>query len=250
MIDIHCHILADLDDGAKTVNDSVEMAKKAVGQGIHTIIATPHHQNGVYMNQKETILAAVTTLKARLKQENIPLSITQGQEIRLYGGLKDDLGRERLLSLADTKYVLIEFPYHHVPRYAEKLLFDLQLNGYIPIIAHPERNIEIMENPGILYRLVKNGACVQLTCSSLAGRFGRSVKSAARRFIEANLVHFIASDAHNLTTRSFFFDDVENEYGRDFLSMFIENAGLLLKNRGIHKEPPLPVKKKKLLGLL
>ncbi|MFN2744527.1 MULTISPECIES: tyrosine-protein phosphatase [Bacillus] len=249
MIDIHCHILADVDDGAMSINDSLGMAKKAVAQGIHTIIATPH-QNRRYRNQKEKILAGVSALRARIEQEHIPLNITQGQEIRLYGELKDDLRRGRLLSLSDTKYVLIELPYHHVPRYAEKLLFDLQLNGYIPVIAHPERNIEVMENPGVLHRLVKNGACVQLTCSSLAGRFGRNVKWLSRRLIEANLAHFIASDAHNHTTRSFLFDAVENEYGRDFLSMFIENAGLLLQNRVIPKEPPLPIRKKRLLGLL
>ncbi|AKQ75121.1 CpsB/CapC family capsule biosynthesis tyrosine phosphatase [Bacillus licheniformis] len=250
MIDIHCHILAGVDDGAACMNDSLEMAKQAAHQGIHTIIATPHHRNGVYEHPKEAILAAVSGLKTRMQKENIPVLITPGQEIRLYGELKRDLERGRLLSLAGTKYLLIELPYHHVPRYAEKVLFDLQLNGYIPIIAHPERNLELMENPDLLYRLVKNGACAQLTCSSLAGRFGRSVKRLARRFLEANLIHFIASDAHNLTTRSFFFDTVENDYGRDFLNVFTENAGLLLENREIHKETPRPVKKKKLLGLL
>ncbi|MCF7616345.1 MULTISPECIES: tyrosine-protein phosphatase [Bacillus subtilis group] len=250
MIDIHCHILAALDDGARCMNDSIEMAKKAVSQGVHTIIATPHHRAGICEHEEEEILAGVSALKARLKQENIPLNILPGQEIRLYGELKDDLVRGRLLSLSNTKYVLIELPYHHVPRYAEKLLFDIQLNGFIPVIAHPERNMEIMENPNLLYRLVKNGAYVQVTCSSLAGRFGRNIKKLARRFIEADLVHFIASDAHNLTTRSFLFDELENEYGPDLLSMFIENAGLLLKNRDIPKKPPLPLKRKKLLGLL
>ncbi|KMM56864.1 tyrosine protein phosphatase [Bacillus glycinifermentans] len=250
MIDIHCHILAALDDGAGCMDDSLEMAKQAVSQGIDTVIATPHHRIGICENPKEAIFARMTALKTRLRQENIPLTILPGQEIRLYGEIKDDLERGRLLSLSETKYVLIELPYHHVPRYAEKLMFDLQVNGFIPVIAHPERNMEIMENPDRLYRLVKTGACVQITCSSLTGHFGRNVKKLARRFIEANLVHFIASDAHNVKVRSFFFDVLENEYGSDFLSMFIENAGLLIKNRDIHKVTPLPVKKKKLLGLL
>lgn len=232
MIDIHCHILAALDDGAGCMDDSLEMAKQAVSQGIDTVIATPHHRIGICENPKEAIFARMTALKTRLRQENIPLTILPGQEIRLYGEIKDDLERGRLLSLSETKYVLIELPYHHVPRY------------------DPERNMEIMENPDRLYRLVKTGACVQITCSSLTGHFGRNVKKLARRFIEANLVHFIASDAHNVKVHSFFFDVLENEYGSDFLSMFIENAGLLIKNRDIHKVTPLPVKKKKLLGLL
>ncbi len=175
--------------------------------------------------------------------------IAPGQEIRLYGELKRDLERGRLLSLAGTKYLLIELPYHHVPRYAEKLLFDLQLNGYIPIIAHPERNLELMENPDLLYRLVKNGACAQLTCSSLTGRFGRSVKRLARRFLEANLVHFIASDAHNLTSRSFFFDAVESDYGRDFLYVFTKTRAFSWKTGRFIKKHPVP-SKKKLMGLL
>ena len=158
----------------------------------------------MYTNIKRSNPCSCFGFKDENAKGKHPGSHYPGQEIRLYGELKRDLERGRLLSLAGTKYLLIELPYHHVPRYAEKLLFDLQLNGYIPIIAHPERNLELMENPDLLYRLVKNGACAQLTCSSLAGRFGRSVKRLARRFLEANLIHFIASDAHNLTTRSFF----------------------------------------------
>ena len=121
MIDLHCHILPKLDDGAKSLEDSIVMAKEACKEGIHTIVATPHHQNGVYINQAEDILHQVKQLNDRLKEEDINLTILPGQEIRLYGELLEDYELGRIVTMNRTdKYIFIEFPANHVPRYAEK----------------------------------------------------------------------------------------------------------------------------------
>ena len=99
--------------------------------------------------------------------------------------------------------MLIEFPSSHLPRYANKLLFDLQVQGIVPIIVHPERNREIMENPDRLYNLVKEGALSQLTGTSVTGKMGKKIQKFSFDLIQTNLTHFIASDAHNTTTRPF-----------------------------------------------
>ncbi|QJC90396.1 tyrosine-protein phosphatase [Bacillus inaquosorum] len=253
MIDIHCHILPAMDDGASDSADSIEMARAAVRQGIRTIIATPHHKNGMYENEPAAVREAADQLNKRLIKEDIPLTVLPGQEIRIYGDLERDLAEQQLLSLNDTKYILIEFPFDQVPRYAEQLFYDLQLKGYIPVIAHPERNREIRENPSLLYHLVEKGAASQMTSGSLAGTFGKQMKAFSLRLAEANLIHFVASDAHNVKTRNVHNQEalyiLEKEFGPEFPYLLTENAELLLQNQTIYRQPPQQVKRRKLFGL-
>jgi protein-tyrosine phosphatase len=253
MIDIHCHILPSLDDGSKDFAESIEMAKEAYSEGITTIIATPHHKNGSYENDAKTVNSAVDQLNKRLEKEKLPVTICQGQEIRIYGELIDDLLDQSILSLNGSKYILVEFPSDHVPRYAEKLLFDIQLKGYIPIIAHPERNREIMTNPHLLLNLVKKGAASQVTAASLAGKFGKKIKKFSLQLVESNLTHFMASDAHNRTNRNFQFENgldvIKKEFGHDYVYLFSENAELLSEGKTIIRDTPVEVRRRKILGL-
>jgi len=253
MIDIHSHILPGIDDGAKTFEDSLEMAKLAVEEGIHTIIATPHHKNSKYMNPKQELLPRVEELNKQLQTANIRLKVLPGQETAINGDLLDDYLNGDILPLNQTQYVFVELPSNHVPRYTKQMLFDLQLKGLIPIIVHPERNQEIHERPEKLYEFVEKGALAQLTAGSLCGRFGKKIKSFSEQLIEANLVHFIASDAHNITSRAFHmgqaFDIVRSKYGSDYEDMFLENAELMIEGLNVYKEMPQPIKKKKFLGI-
>lgn len=254
MIDIHCHILPGIDDGAKTIYDSIDMAKEAVREGITTIIATPHHKNNQYENEKLDILDRVTELNQTLSQEGIPLTILPGQEVRIYGEIIEDyLSGGKILPLNETNYLFIEFPSGSVPRYAERLFYELQTEGLIPIIVHPERNQEIIENPNLLYKFVNNGALSQVTAGSLTGYFGKKIKKFSEQLIEADLTHFIASDAHNIHNRTFkmaeAMDTVEKKYGIDMVYLFRENAELLAQGKNVYKEIPQQVQRKKFLGL-
>ncbi|CAM3832542.1 tyrosine-protein phosphatase [Mesobacillus thioparans] len=253
MIDIHCHILAGIDDGAQTLADSIEMARAAVNEGIDTIIATPHHKNGRYENRKQAIILKTDELNEVLKEEKIPLTILQGQEPAIHGELLKGITLGEVSTLNSTKYIFIELPSGHVPRYADKLLYDLQLEGKIPVIVHPERNQEIIERPEILYRLIKNGALSQLTASSVCGIFGKRIRGFSEQLIEANLAHFIASDAHNTNKRAFHlahtYDTVNTRYGVDMVYFFKENAELLVRDQNVYKEVPHRIKKKKFLGI-
>ncbi|MCH6269420.1 tyrosine-protein phosphatase [Neobacillus citreus] len=248
MIDIHCHILPGIDDGAKNMEDSLIMAKEAARQGIHTIIATPHLNNS-YDNRKPLIVEKVEHLNNALQEANIDVKILPGQEPRIYGEVIEDYEKGEIQTLNGTQYVFIEFPSNHIPRYTEKLLFDLQLKGLVPIIVHPERNSELIERPETLYRIVERGALTQVTASSLCGYFGKKIKTFSIQLIEANLTHFIASDAHNVSSRTFkmdeAFDFVESEFGIDYVYLFKENAELLVDGKNVVREVPMLIKKKK-----
>lgn len=254
MIDIHCHILPDTDDGAKTVDDALVMARHAVEEGITTIIATPHHRNGTYVTPKATILAKVDELNRQLTAAQIPLTILPGQEPRIFGEVVECYTNGELLSLNDQhQYMLIEFSNTHIPKYAKQLLFNLQQIGIIPIIVHPERNPEIVKNSDILYQFVKAGALVQVTSASVIGKFGKNIQKFTLQLIEHHLAHFIASDAHNITSRSFHlreaYELVEAEFGVAMRFSLQENATLASEGRFVAPEQPNLIKRKRILGI-
>lgn len=253
MIDLHCHILSGLDDGAQDLSMSIDMAKKAVEDGIQTIVATPHHMNGSYTNPMQIIIDRVEELNKTLKQENIDLTVLAGQETRIYGELIEGIDSGEILSVSHSPYLLVEFPSASIPRYTEQLFFDLQMKGVIPVIVHPERNQELIQRPDMLYQLVKKGALTQVTAASVTGAFGKKIKNFSLQLIEANLTHFIASDAHNTTTRSFkmgeAYDVIRSKYGSDFEFLFKENAALIVEGKTPFKEVPEKIKKKKFFNI-
>ncbi|MFJ8266832.1 tyrosine-protein phosphatase [Peribacillus asahii] len=253
MIDIHSHILPGIDDGAMDEQASIAMAEQAVAEGIHTIIATPHHKNGQFENKKEFILQQVEKLNEILSIESIPLTVLPGQELRINGDVLADYEAGEILTLNGTQSLFIEFPSGHVPRYAERLLYDIQLKGLTPIIVHPERNQELITNPDLLYHFVEKGALTQVTAASVTGGFGKKIKKFSHQLIEVNLTHFIASDAHNITNRSFHmqraYSEVEKEFGKSMVYLFMENAELLVEGKQVYKDMPRKIKTKKFLGL-
>jgi protein-tyrosine phosphatase len=253
MIDIHCHILPGVDDGAQSLSDSITMAERAAELGIHTIVATPHHKNGRYENTQQSIIDRVKELNEAIRTEKIDIEIIPGQEVRIHGEMLQGYEVGEILTVNHSPYVLVEFPSNHVPRYTEKLFYDLQMKGLVPVVVHPERNQEIIERSDILYTLVKKGALTQVTAGSVCGDFGKKVKNFSLQLIEANLTHFIASDAHNITSRGFKMSDafrvIEKKYGMDMVYMFEENAALLIGGKHVYKEDPEHIKRKKLFKL-
>ncbi len=254
MIDLHSHILPSVDDGAQTIEDSVKMAHQARQEGITTIYATPHHLNGRYENERENVIERVATLNAEFEQRNIDLTVLPGQEIRINGDIESILEERTAMPLGDeTKYILVELPSSQVPRYTKDKLFELQRMGYQPVIVHPERNSAFVKHPNILYEFVKRGTLTQLTASSVGGKFGKKIQSFCFQLIEANLVHFIASDAHNTTTRGFYmeeaYDIIGKRYGDFIVELFKESAEAVVQDELVIGNPPMEVKKKKLLGI-
>lgn len=254
MIDIHSHILPGVDDGPKTMEQSLEMAKLALEDGITTIIATPHHLNGSYENTKDSIFIEVDKLNEALNKAQIPLKVLPGQETRIYGEMVENIKDGEILTLNNSnQYVFVELPSNHVPRYTNQLLYDIQLLGLTPIIVHPERNAELIETPDLLYKLVKNGSLTQVTAASLTGHFGKKIKKFSNELIHFNLTHFVASDAHNTTSRSFklreAMEQVEKEFDQSTRFLLQENAEILVQGGHVYLERPGRVVRKKFFGI-
>lgn len=255
MIDVHSHILPGVDDGAQSEEDSIAMAKVAIKEGIHTIVATPHHKNRTYDNVRADIEKNVSILNELFDAENLDLTVLPGQEVRLYGEILEDMDKGEILPINDSKYIFIEFPSDSVPHYTEQLFYDIQLAGYKPVIVHPERNRELLQNPNKMYNFIRKGALSQVTAASVVGKFGKQIEQYSHQLIESHLTHLIASDAHNTTSRGFYLRDayelVKKKYGVETYYMFVENSHLLIENMNLNKIEPAPVrtKRKKLFGL-
>ncbi|WP_275444467.1 CpsB/CapC family capsule biosynthesis tyrosine phosphatase [Paenibacillus sp. ACRRX] len=241
MIDIHTHILPCVDDGATSMAMSISMARRASAQGIRYMLATPHHRNGLYVNPAPLIHQAVDHLNKELQRSNIDLLVYPGQEIRVYDRLLQDLtlGLE-LLSLNGSRYVLLEIPSTHIPPRLRELVYEVCLLGKVPILAHPERNLEVMSSPTRLAELVQEGALCQVTSHSLNGNFGKKVKKLAWELCKQHKVHFVASDCHRDIRRA---PDLGEAYkriqrllGERYVRFFQDNARRVLFNGEIKRE--------------
>lgn len=198
MIDIHSHILPELDDGAGSLQEALDMARLAVADGIRSMAATPHVETGLYPNTRETVLQAVDGLRRALQEHAIPLTILPGAEYRLEPDLPRRLARGELLTLNDKgRYLLVELPATLAFDFTVQVFYELQLGGVIPVIAHPERNAAFAATPSLLYNLIARGALAQITAGSLTGHFGPAARAAARAFLKNGCAHFIATDAHS-----------------------------------------------------
>lgn len=234
MIDIHSHILPYMDDGAADIDAALAMAQDAHNDGISVVVATPHHANGVYMNPAREIEAAVKVLNTKLQEAGHPLQVLPGQEIRLYGDLLDDLERGELLTLAGSRYILLEMPSSRVPRNMEETCHELIIQGFIPVIAHPERNAEIAADPSRLVKLTELGALGQLTAQSIAGVFGSKLQKLSLELCRQQTIHVIASDAHDQRHRPFGLNEaysvVKRELGDPAFDFFLQNSRSILAN--------------------
>ncbi|EOT41455.1 tyrosine-protein phosphatase [Enterococcus dispar] len=217
MIDLHCHILPGIDDGAENLEASIAMAEKAISQGITHILCTPHHNNGKYTNPKSEVVSRVLALQKELDQRNLSLTVLEGQEVRISGDLIEELAKGQILftDLDDT-YILIEFPTMDIPAYTENIFFQLRSMGKIPVIVHPERNAKFREDPNRLIEYLEMGCLAQLTAPSYVGIFGRSIQKTAKEMVEHNLVQMVASDAHGVNKRNFYMKEAYEAIAKDF----------------------------------
>jgi protein-tyrosine phosphatase len=199
MIDIHCHALYGVDDGPFDLEASLQLCRLSFKEGIRKIIATPHYIIGE--NCAHDIKERVAVLNNELRKNYIKMEIYPGNEAFIDYNLVDKLISGECLSLNNSKYVLLELPMLEVPRFTAEVIYEIQLKGYVPIIAHPERNRVICEKPEIIYKLVKDGCLMQLNSTSLMGYSGEKSQNTAKQLLKHNLAHFIATDAHSTGVR-------------------------------------------------
>jgi len=250
MIDLHCHILPGIDDGAEDLEASIAMAEKAISQGVTHILCTPHHNNGKYHNPKSGVISLVSSLQLELDKRQLPLIVFEGQEVRITGNLIEDIQQDNILftDLDDT-YILIEFPTMEVPSYTEQMFFELLQMGKTPVIVHPERNAHFRKDPNHLIPFLEMGCLAQLTAPSYVGTFGKDIQKTAKLMVEHNLVQMVASDAHGVKKRTFYlkeaYQQIAKDFGIDKVTKMQQVAKDLLNGDQTEFPSYLEVKKKK-----
>ena len=200
-VDIHCHVLPGLDDGAATLADALAMAETAVADGITTIVATPHQSGNHAKNSAAVIREAATRFQQCLDQRKLPLRVLPGADVRIEPELVERIRRDEVLTLADRRrHVLLELP-HDVYVPLDRLLAKLNSAGMVGVLSHPERNRGILKQPQVLKPLVERGCLMQITAGSLTGTFGQHAQRLAESMFEQGLVHVVSTDAHNIASR-------------------------------------------------
>jgi protein-tyrosine phosphatase len=197
MIDLHCHLLPGIDDGAPNMDTSLKMARLAAADGIETIACTPHIFPGVFENEGAGIKNHVAKLQSRLDDEGIALKLSWGADAHVAPNLASRLKDGSVPSLNDSRYFLLEPPHNVAPPNFEDYVFNLLAAGYIPVVTHPERLTWIEDHYEIFGHLVQRGAWMQITSGSLCGRFGGAAKYWGERMLDEGLVHILATDAHS-----------------------------------------------------
>jgi protein-tyrosine phosphatase len=202
MVDIHCHLLPGVDDGADDWEVSLEMGRIAAADGITTIVATPHWP----LNNDAAPAARVRELVAEVQElfdaEGIGIRVLPGHEMVILPESPEELANGTALTIGGaSKYALLETPYHHLPFYLREIVFQVQSRGFTPVLAHPERNPTIQAKPETLQDYVDAGCLVQVTSGSITGRFGSPAKRAAETIMRQGWCHVIASDAHSANSR-------------------------------------------------
>jgi protein-tyrosine phosphatase len=217
MIDLHAHILPGLDDGAETLDESIEMCWLSYQDGIRTIVATPHILPGIYKNNRSTILTKLHELNEALKKFGVKnldpmtqlpndsiteLEILPGADVHFSFNMLQLCENGEIVTVNDNgRYLMVEFDFQGIPYRGEEVLFQLIMHGIIPIITHPERNLEIARSPNRYYEIIKMGCLGQVTAMSLTGGFGSGVRLVAEKLLKNRLVHIIASDTHSINGR-------------------------------------------------
>jgi len=201
MIDLHCHILPGIDDGAGDLATSLAMARAAVADGIRVTACTPHIYPGLYENNAAGIRAGAKRLSEVLRERGVPLSLVCGADTHLAPGLLGRLRDGSVPTLHDSRYFLLEPPHHVAPPRFEESVFELMTAGYVPVVTHPERLTWIESHYPVMQRLAHRGVWMQVTSGSLSGRFGRRPKYWGERMLTEGLVHILATDSHGVDVR-------------------------------------------------
>jgi len=200
-VDIHCHLIPGIDDGAKNWDETLAMARLAVADGIHSIVVTPHQLGNYSQNDGPTIRKRTEELQQFLSREQVPLTVLPGADVRIEAGMVAGLLAGSVMSLADRRrHVLLELP-HEMYMPLEHLLSELKAAGMVGILSHPERNRGILGQQRLVASLVDAGCLMQVTADSLVGAFGPQVERFACWLVSEGLVHFVSTDAHGARSR-------------------------------------------------
>ncbi|GAC1632397.1 MAG: tyrosine protein phosphatase [Ktedonobacteraceae bacterium] len=239
MIDVHLHILPNIDDGPQSMQESLELAHALVQEGVRFAVATPHYNDEYKQCPAAEIRERVAVVQGELNRYGIPLRLFAGHEVLIKPGLMDDIRAGRVATLNGSNYLLLELWNSNWIPETEQVIFELCSNGIVPIIAHPERYHAIQKDPSRLAALEQQGVLAQVTTSSLLGIYGNTVRRTAETLLKKDLIHIIATDAHGLRKRRPYITDglqsMQRLIGQERVQLMTETWPLaILKNEVCH----------------
>jgi protein-tyrosine phosphatase len=243
MIDLHHHCLPGVDDGPGSMAEAVDLCKMAADEGIDTIVATPHVLRGRWRSGTRAEYASI--LDELRSKAGTPRRILLGSEYFFGHDMDEMLRNESILPLAGSRYVLVEFASHAIPPLVREPLYRAQLEGWTPLIAHPERNLVFRSNPEILASLLRIGVKTQVTTGSMTGDFGKEAEAASIDWLQRGWIHVMATDAHNTIKRPPRFQAARRRVvelaGEEIAqALFSENPKSIVENRGLVYDPDIP----------
>ncbi|MBD3386545.1 hypothetical protein GF407_16700 [candidate division KSB1 bacterium] len=242
LIDIHSHVLPFIDDGAEDWDMAMQMMRQAEKDGIDSVVCTPHILSEKDFKNEAKIYDIFAGLRQKVTKKGISVNLELGSEIYVQPYIDF---KQKIATLAQNgRYFLIEFPLNLTQDFLFRQFFDTLTENVVPVIAHPERYAYIQSKPERAYELVKKGALLQLNAGSLIGVFGQHIKELSFRLVDANLVHVIGSDAHDLKTRplklSYAYQFVANRWGTEKANEFFYlNPTRILAGEIIYVDPPV-----------
>jgi protein-tyrosine phosphatase len=201
LIDLHCHILPGVDDGAETITDSLAMARLAAEDGITTIVATPHRSAWTYQAAPVDVQRLVADVQEACDRAGYALQVVRGGESFVAPDLAEQVKSGLALTINGGRYLLIEWPYDQYPPFVDQMIFDLQLRGIVPVIAHAERYRVVQHDLRFLRGLIDRGVAIQVTAGCLLGDAGPAARKLVETMLVENLAHVLASDSHSATRR-------------------------------------------------
>jgi protein-tyrosine phosphatase len=247
-VDLHTHIIPALDDGPADLETSVALVRAAAAGGTGVLVATSHSAEVLQSGGGEAGMAArLAMVREAVAAAGIDISLLLGTEVYLEPDTPDRLKERAVLPLNGSRYVLVELPFQALPLYLEQTLFALQADGRIPVIAHPERNVQVQREPEKLFDWVTRGALVQMSAASLAGGYGRAATRVCRLAIGHHLCHAVASDAHDPVTRpptlQPAFAHLSADYGPAVATALLdEQPRAIVEDRPLALPDPLPLR--------
>jgi protein-tyrosine phosphatase len=220
MIDIHHHLLWELDDGASSLETSLAMARMAARDGITHVVCSPH-ANGEYAYAPELVAGKISELQRLLDREQVALKLGQGCDFHMsYENIQDAKATPSRYSINGLGYLLVELPDYGLPHGLTEVFYQLQLAGLTPILTHPERNATLQADQRRLQEWLRHGVLIQVTAASVVGKMGKPAEKMAHQLLANRWVHFLATDAHNVTSRPpkmrEAFELVAEKYGPDY----------------------------------
>lgn len=238
IVDMHCHILPELDDGAKNDGEAYQMLRMAYDEGIRVIVATPHHHERRGMCTPGQYRRALAKVRKMAREIDERFYIMPGMEIYFSQDVIKKLEHKKVQTMGESNYVLVEFSPNDEFRYIQQALQQIQMKGFYPIIAHIERYRCFHDHMDDVEYLIEMGAYVQVNAGSIVGASGRTTKKFVKELLEQHLIHFVGTDAHSSGSRSPMIrksaDFVEKKYGEGYAREIFRANGLkVLKNKMI-----------------